>query len=246
MSPGPDPMLAGELLRAALTPRANPREPGYQAALAAWLSDPAFRELVDGVARGLGLRVVEGSERGLVLAPAADSLFGFASREFRPATTTAQARLLDGLFMLAIVTTCYPRAADLADDPRLTRPPITVDQVARVLLEAAARVRARAPVGDLPPDAEEQGLEPVWRELGRIPEAIATADGRAAPRSLTQRIRRLLDRLTELGAFSQTTVAGEAAWQPTYRWAIQVQEYAASAIWEDVQRVLGPAQPVEG
>jgi hypothetical protein len=233
-----DAALAGELVRLALTPRSNPiTDPVYREALEAYLSRPAFREMVHGLAHGLGLRVVEGTERGLIVAPVVDSLFGLPGREFR--TRTPQDRVLDGLFLLATITACYPRAADLADDPRIARSPITLSQIERVLREAAERVAAQAPAGDATPEEQEAGLEPAWRELRRLPEVAATADGRAAARTSKQRIKKLLDRLTELGAFTLTTVGGEDAWQPTYRWQVQIQEYAATALWDEIQRVFG-------
>ena len=174
------------------------------------------------------------------------SLFAFTPRDFRPGSaTTTEARVLDGLFMLAIVAACYPRAADLADDPRIARPPITVDQVERLLREGAARLAARVDTGDVTPEQQATGLQPAWRVLARTPDVAATADGRAAPRTSRQRIKRLLERLTELGAFTLTTVHGQEAWQPTYRWQVQVQEYASTAIWEDVERVLGPSADTE-
>ena len=242
-----DAALAGALLRLAITPRSTPTtDATYREGLEAYLSLPAFRESVAGIAAGLGLRIVEASERGLVVAPMVGSLFAFSPRDFRPGSaTTTEARVLDGLFMLAIVAACYPRAADLADDTRIARPPITVDQVERLLREGAARLAARADSGDVTPQDQTTGLEPAWRALARTPDVAATADGRAAPRTSRQRIKRLLERLTELGAFTLTTVDGQEAWQPTYRWQVQVQEYAATAIWEDVERVLGPSTAIE-
>ena len=105
------------LLGFAIAPRSTPAtEPTYREGIEAYLSVPAFRETVNGLAAGLGIRIVDASERGLVVAPMVGSLFAFSPRDFRPGSaTTTEARVLDGLFMLAIVAACYPRAADLAE-----------------------------------------------------------------------------------------------------------------------------------
>jgi hypothetical protein len=241
-TPTTDATLAGALLRLAITPRSTPTtDATYREGIEAYLSLPTFRAAVDGLAEGLGLRIVEAGERGLVVAPTVDSLFAFSPRDFRPGSAaTAEARVLDGLFMLAIVAACYPRAADLADDPRIVRPPITVDHVERLLRDAAAELTAQADVGDATPEEQATGLEPAWRALARTPDIASTADGRAAPRTSRQRIKRLLERLTELGAFTLTAAQGQEAWQPTYRWQVQIQEFGATAIWEDAERVLRP------
>ncbi len=235
----PDPQLAGDLLRGALTPRSTPiADPAYRAALEAYFGDPRMQDMVRSMALGLGLRVVEAGPRGLVVAPLADSLFAFPGASFRSGANTANERTTDALFLLAIAAATYPRSADLNEDPGVARPPITVDQVELLLRDAVARHAQAAPPGDQPAAAQVEGLEPVWKHLDRIPDVRDTADGRAGARTSRQKIRRLLDRLTDLGAFTTTTVHGAEAWQPSYRWQVQVQEVAATSIWEEVRQVL--------
>jgi hypothetical protein len=234
-----DAALAGDLLRASLTAKSNPvSDRRYREALEAYLSQPTFREQVHGLATGLGLRIVEGGERGLVVAPQVDSLFTYPAREFRPSSTTVEQRLIDGLIMVAIAAVCYPRAQDLDQNPALARPPITVSQVERLLRDGVARRAADTAGPDTTPEEREQGLEPAWRVFARLPEVRETVDGRAGSRTSRRRIAALLEKLADLGAFTTEALQGEPAWRPTYRWQVQVQEFAATYLWDEVQRAF--------
>jgi hypothetical protein len=78
-----------------------------------YFDDPAFCTTVQATADGLGLLVLDVSEHCLVLAPREDSAFQFKPADFRPGTTRAEDRLLDGLVQVAIAATVFPRARDL-------------------------------------------------------------------------------------------------------------------------------------
>lgn len=239
-----DAKLAGDLLRLALEPKANPSEDAdYRRGLEAYLSDPVFRDHIRLLADGLGLIIVAASERGLVLAPAPESPFELRSRDLRPGSRQVHDRMIDGLVLLAIAAACYPRADDLDQDPVNVRPPVTVSLVERLLRDATQRVAARAAGPDVTAEERAAMLEPAWRLVMRTPDVRDTTDGRAGARTSRGRIKALLERLEELGAFQRTTARGEAAWRPTYRWQVQVQQLAAGELWAEAKTILGVPLP---
>jgi hypothetical protein len=104
----------GRLIQWGLQPLARPaQEPEYHELATMYFDDPAFCTTVQATADGLGLLVLDVSEHCLVLAPREDSAFQFKPADFRPGTTRAEDRLLDGLVQVAIAATVFPRARDL-------------------------------------------------------------------------------------------------------------------------------------
>ena len=94
---------AGRLVQWGLRLRARPvQTPEYQALIDAYFDDPAFRDAVHAVAAGLGLVVLDVSEHGVVLSPSDESVFALKPSQFRPTSSGADQRLVDGLVTVIV------------------------------------------------------------------------------------------------------------------------------------------------
>lgn len=83
--------LAGRLIQWGLDPRSRPaQETEYQQLIERYLDREDFRGLVREVSQGLGLRILDVGEHGLILTPTEGSLFAFRPAQFRPATTVEE------------------------------------------------------------------------------------------------------------------------------------------------------------
>src|SRR5262245_14840001 len=121
---------AARLVQWGLRVRARPaQEPEYQQLVDRYHDDPAFRSAVRAIAEGLGLALVDVGDYGAIVAPQDDSVFALRGADFRPASTTVEDRLLDGLIQLAIAAVVFPSPRDLEDDPAIARPPVTVSEI---------------------------------------------------------------------------------------------------------------------
>jgi hypothetical protein len=248
MTAGRDPIWhAGRLIQWGLRPLERPAQQAeYRELVERYFDEGAFRALVRELADGLGLHVLDVSEHGLVLAPQDDSIFALRPADFRPNSTKAEDRLLDGLAQLAIAATVFPRSRDLNEDPDIVRPPITVEEVdahVRLICERLADETRGTP--DPAASDEVRGLVEAWRIYLRRLDTMETRDGRQGMRATRRIIGYALDRLRELGCFTQVREGGEPAWQPTRRYQVLVQQMAGSAAFELV-RQASPETTGEG
>jgi len=204
-----------------------------------YLERGEFREAVEELADGLGLYVLDVSEHGIVMTPQEDSVFLLKASDFRPGYGRADDRLLDGLVQVAIAATVYPRARDLEEDVNRPRPPLTVDEVEELLRGLCARFTEEAAAAPDPRwGDDEAGLHEAWRVYDARISARETRDDRQASNTTRRIIEYGLERLRDYGCFVETKLGDRAAWQPTRRYNVLVQELAASRLFEEVQRVL--------
>lgn len=247
MTATPDPVWhAGRLIQWALRPLARPaQEADYRELVERYFDDGAFRATVRELADGLGLHVLDVSEHGVVLAPQDDSIFALKPADFRAASSKVDDRLLDGLAQIAIAATVFPRAGDLDEDPDIVRAPVTVDEVEaqlRRLCEHLSEEARRAP--DPHADDERLGLIEAWRVYMQRLDTMETRDSRKAMRATRRIIEYSLDRLREFGCFTQVHQDAEAAWQPTRRYQVMVQQLAGTALFQLVRESLdAPSYP---
>src|SRR6266568_1762322 len=118
---------AGRLIQWALQPRAHPvTKADYQQLLDRYRDHVPFRECVQAICTGLGIEISAVSPMGMVLTPNNDSIFAMTSNDYRR-SGSAEDRLIDGLILVAIIATIYPRAQDLEEDLQIARPPIMVE-----------------------------------------------------------------------------------------------------------------------
>ena len=231
---------AGQLLQWGLQLQARPvQEEEYLALVKHYLVTPEFQRHVDDVARGLGLLVQECDERGLILTPLTDSVFAMKPADFRPSSSSADLRFIDGLIQVAIAATVFPRSADLDEDRNIARPPFTVADVEHTLnalCEEIAETAKRAP--DPAHAVVTTGLLEGWRVWSELPEARETASGRRAQSTRRRYIEQNLDLLVPLGCFQRGTRGDETTYRATYRYQAQVQDFASSDIYDAAQGLL--------
>lgn len=233
---------AARLVQWGLRVRARPaQEPDYRRLVDLYHDEPGFRSAVRAIADGLGLRIIDVGEYGAILAPLDDSVFALRGAEFRPASSSVEDRLLDGLIQLAIAATVFPTPRDLEDDPAIARPPVTVSEIEgnlRALCERFAEAARDQP----DPIAGRDGLEEAWRVYHRRLGAMETRDGGTARRGTRRVIEINLERLRDHGGFTRDTRGDEASYQPTYRYQAQVRELAAGEALRRVRDALGRGQ----
>ncbi len=208
---------AARLIQWGLKPLARPnQEPEYRELVERYFDDTVFRGTVRELVDGLGLRLLDFSEHGVVLEPQEDSVFLLRPADFRPGTTKSDDRLLDGLAQVAIAATVFPRARDLDDDPDIVRPPVTVDEVETGLRHLCDRLSDEARRSADPSASDEaRGLIEAWRVYVQRLDSMETRDSRKSMR-MTRRIMEFnLERLREFGCFTQVRQGNEQAWQPT-------------------------------
>lgn len=240
---------AGRLVHWGLRPQARPaQETEYRELVERYFDDGAFRTTVRELADGLGLHVLDVSEHGVVLAPQDDSIFALRPADFRPGSSKVDDRLLDGLAQVAIAATVFPRARDLDEDPDIVRAPVTIDEVETQLRQLCQRLSEEA--REAPdPDAEDErrGLIEAWRVYMQRLDTMETRDSRKAMRATRRIIEYALDRLREFGCFTQVRHGAEAAWQPTRRYQVMVQQLAGTNLFQLVREALDdPSSPSSG
>ena len=110
---------AARLIQWGLQPKLRPVQHGeYIELVREYMNRNEFREITSDIADGIGVEVLDVSEHGIILAPREESVFLLKSSDFRPGSSKAEDRLLDGLVQVTIAATIFPRARDLEDDPR--------------------------------------------------------------------------------------------------------------------------------
>ncbi|WP_410173471.1 hypothetical protein, partial [Frankia nepalensis] len=251
---------AAELIARGLRPRLVPaRDSRYRELVGRYLREPGFAELTHAVADGLGIVVLDVSERaGLVAGGLADSAFAVRIGDYaRRAGGEHRAadRMLHALAQLAVAALAFPRPADLTDASYVGR--VSVDGVDAFVREATRLLEARTsgpdPLldgadGAPPPDgpaADEPRLEAAWRLYARRPATGTTRDSRRLAGSTTGVIARAMGFLVESGCLVPVGEEGGGTFRTTPRYQVQVRELAADAAMEElltlgVVTVAGP------
>lgn len=245
-----DATAAATLIGCGLRPKQVPtRDVVYGELVRRYREDPGFAQVVNGVAGGLGLRVLDVSPAGgVVLAAGHDSVF-----EIKMETYARQAKIrerrdvekvLHGIVHLAVAALAFPRPADLANDTYVGR--VTVEQVDLMVREACRLLDERADLaGTADPDADTPELEQVWRAYARRPEVAATKDGRAAADSTRGMVARALRFLAEQGFLVPVASEPDGLYRTTHRYQIQVRELAADRAFGELL-ALGVVSIVDG
>ncbi|MDT0424907.1 MULTISPECIES: hypothetical protein [Streptomyces] len=223
---------AARLVAFGLQPKLQPARDGeYTALLRRYREDPAFARLADAVATGLGLVVLEVSERaGMATAAAEDSVFAVRMGEYaRRASTDTADRFLHGLAHLSVAALAFPRPEDLADDGYIGR--ISVNGVDAFVRQACRRIEERAESAgeNTDPATEAPGLEAAWRVWARRSATGATKDARRLAGSTTGIVAKAVGFLTDSGFLQRTGDDGGGTYRTTPRYQLQVRDLAGSA-----------------
>jgi hypothetical protein len=241
---------AARLIGFGLRPRLIPaRDDGYRQLIRRHRADGQFADLVSAVAEGLGLVVLDVSDRaGVVLGSVEDSVFAVRMTDYARRTGgegRAADRVLHGVIHLAVAALAYPRPADLADDTYVGR--VTAEGVDAFVREACQRLDelAAAEGGAADPPVDAPMLEGTWRAYARRSAAGATKDARRLYTSTTGMVARALGFLADQGFLTRQGDEGGGTFRTTPRYQVQVRELAASRAFEELLR-LGLAVPGDG
>jgi hypothetical protein len=212
---------AGRLLFYALS-RNRAMEAAHRELLRRYRTDGGFQGQVESFARGLGLRVLDVLDQGLVLAADSDSPFTFRLSDYRQ-NLTVEERLCHGLVHVAIAVWCFPTAAMLEDEDRALVK-VAVQDVVEYLKAACQELQRRSTID---PDMGRPELQEAWRLVLARAETRETGDGRRAAHTLSGMVGWALDRLTQEGWLRKDSEERGGTWyvRPAYR--VLVRELAA-------------------
>jgi hypothetical protein len=236
MNPATEAGKAAELVCFALQPKvARGADDRYGELWTEYRTDESFRDIVDAVADGLGLAVIDASEQGLVVAPMDKSPFTYRMADYATGTTPKR-RMLTGLIHLGIAALAYPREADLEDDIVVRRGPEQVERFLRDACQVLADAEEKDPVaGD-----EEEEAE-AWREYLSMPESKRMAKGGFSIDCTMGLITRAFDWLVTQGMARQ---AG-STYQLLDRYRVQIRELAGHAALERLRALAADASLAE-
>lgn len=212
---------AGRLLAYALA-RNRAMDAVHRELLRRYRTDGGFQGHVESVARGLGLRVLDVLDQGLVLAAEGDSPFTFRLSDYRQ-NLSVEDRLCHGLVHVAIAAWCFPTAALLEDEDReLVK--VTVQDIVEYLKTACLELQRRTTID---PAIARPELQEAWRIVLTRAETRETGDGRRAAYTLTGMVSWAADRLAQEGWLRKENEERGGTWyvRPAYR--VLVRELAA-------------------
>lgn len=222
-----DAAAAAQLLAFGLTPRARPAGAAeYRELIARHEADVAFRDVVDAIADGLGLVVLDvGVIAGIVLAAVEGSPFELRLTDYR-ANLSGDDRLLHGLVHVGIAAYAFPTAVSLTDDEVRH---VAVGDVEAFLRAACERRRDRS--GPVDPSPDEPSSELAWRLYLRRQPARDTGDGRVGASTTTGIVKYALERLVTAGMANRVSDERGGTYRLLGRYRTGVRELAATATY---------------
>jgi hypothetical protein len=221
----------GRLLRFSLEKNRG-MDPEHRELLRRYRTDGAFRGQFEAFARGLGLRVLDIIEQGLVLAADSGSPFAFRLAQYRQ-NLSAEDRLAHGLIQVAIAAWCFPNAAALEDEDRgLVR--VSVQEVVDFLRSACLELHRRATVD---PEIARPELQEAWRIVLSRAETRDTVDGRRASLTLSGMVAWALERLNEEGLLRKEGEERGGSFLVRPAWRVQVRSIAAHEFFRLVSSI---------
>ncbi|MGH9280681.1 MAG: hypothetical protein ACRD12_21635 [Acidimicrobiales bacterium] len=214
-----DTAAAARLVSFAATPRALPaRDPAYAELVVRYLAEPAFAEVVQDVAAGLGLEVRVDQVAGVLAYSDSDGPFRRRLADIvtvQPGRNANETRVLFALVVLAVARTAFPQAAHLSDTVRVAR--VDADTVMSYVDRLVEEIGAG--VEDAEADREE--AEEGWRAWSHLRVARA-AMARFSSREKAGLIRRVCGFLEDEGHLRPSEDGGGQWWRTTHRFRFAV------------------------
>lgn len=175
------------------------------------------------ICSGLGLRLLDVSEYGVVLGSTAGSPFGLTVQSYQE-NLSGDERLLHGLVHVGLAAYLYPRPEELeaeTDVRQVTVPEL--DNFLRELCEVAAK---KAPEKSDAP-AQFPDLENAFRVYLRWPATKETESGGRGRHTRHALITRVLEKLTEHGLLQPVRAEPATIYKALRRYRIHVRALAA-------------------
>jgi hypothetical protein len=230
---------AAQLIRYALDPKLlTDRSEEYRLLTQRYRMEVPFQDVVEAVARGLGLEVVDVSEWGLVLGARPGSPFMYSMSDWRKRSAASyEARILHGLAVVAIAACYYPDARALESEHHR---PLSVGDVETFLRNACGELRRRS--GDEPPADNQPEYEQAWRIVDRQ-KSVAGSEQTWAERALQPVIRRCFELLADRGLVRK--MKGEERWQPLNRFRSMLGGIAAHYAYTELAAIRAEQEPTD-
>jgi hypothetical protein len=221
---------ASQLLSYGLQPRLRPAgTPPYAQLIERHQGDVAFRDLVDHVADGLGLVVLDVSAAsGVTLAATPGSPFELRLADYRT-NLSADDRLLHGLLHVGIAAYAYPTSASLTDDDVRQA---SVQAVEAFIRAGCLRLQERAGTAD--PTTDQPETAQAWRLYLRRQAVRETADGRVGVSTTTGMVKYAFERLVAAGLATRASDVDGGTYRMLGRYRIGVRELAATAAYREL------------
>lgn len=226
---------AARLVYKAIQPALSPvNDPQYRELLDLFRAEPSFASIVEEVADGLELSVLDFSERGLVVVPASrESKFAMRIADLRANLKPDQKAGLV-LAHVAVAAVFYPTTSGLEDD-RFVPPPASLAQFRDTLLALARRLKEGAEEADLKVVPVELG--PGWELICSMPLLVPGAQ-RASPASVTGLIGLALLHMVAGGLVRVDREAADetqVTYTPTHRLQVQLRGLTLRRLFEIAQ-----------
>jgi hypothetical protein len=233
---------AAQLLAFALK-RASPSDRDYKDLITRYGREVNFRDLVNGMADGLGLVIIDPgpnarntglavccSDRNSPFAPTIDTYQLRFRQDYRPAIP---------LVHLGVMSYYFPNLE--ADDEYSARPG-SPEQVMQHLRAIAVEMQA----ADRQDDAVPSTLRKAYQLVLEIPEVGENdADGRKGRNTLLGMVRAVMDQLVEMNYLRISTEGKETIYQPRQIYHLYVRRYAGGTMAQLLERIDASAGPRE-
>jgi hypothetical protein len=221
-----DARCAGELVSHALR-RGRPTDKSdYRTLLDRYGTDPAFRDLTEAFATGLGLSVLATTRTGLVLAPDVESVFAAKLTDMRNTAMDSEERLIAGLALIGIAAHAYPNTVDLDDPDARIVDVVTIDAFIRASAAALPAVAAES-AESLASARRAADLYLAWDAY------VPTARGGGYKRGCTYRaLDEVLAWMETQGMARPQPALGQHTYQLTDRFRVLVADEASNAAYE--------------
>lgn len=207
----------------------------YRELLDLYRSDPRFAGEVQEVAQGLELRVLDFSERGLIVAPASrESKFSVRMADIR-ANLKAEQKAVLLLAHVAVAAAFYP-TTDGLDDDNYIAPPANLAHFRDALTALARRLKDGG--GDMQDVPLE--LAPGWELICAMPMALPGTQ-RATANSLTGLISLALANMDAGGLVRidrDSSDEERVTYTATHRLRVQLREFTLRRLFELAQTSL--------
>jgi hypothetical protein len=223
------------LVYKAIQPALSPvNDPQYRELLDLYRADSGFAIMVDEVADGLELSVLDFSERGLVVVPTSrESKFAMRITDLRANLKPGQKAGLV-LAHVAVAAAFYPTTSGLEDDS-FVPPPASLAQFRDTLLALARRLKDGAEEADYEETPGE--LASGWELICAMPLMLPGAQ-RASPASVTGLISLALLHMVAGGLVRVDREADDetqVTYTPTHRLQVQLRELTLRRLFEIAQ-----------
>jgi len=228
---------AAYLVSCGLKPKLNPHNNlSYRECIDAYQTDDEYREIVKQIATGFGLRVLDVSKRGIVMAvvekysPFRPILADHINTRF----AEVEQRLMFGATILTIAAICFPNESSFDYDRARY---VTVKDVRHLLIQLAKYFNDKRDEQEVVP-----GLIDAWEVINEKAAIMRTPSGAHKFGSLAWVVEQTFKYLAEQKFISLKADEEEGTYRTHSKFRIYVREFAAMRAFEVIRETLAKAE----